>query len=78
MPSDNVGQVFGCKFPAGTQPPFPGATADGIYLMLAPLSPGVHQIHFGGKVDYPGGDRVIGPAFTFVQNINYTLTVQPG
>jgi hypothetical protein len=78
LPSDNVGQFFGCKFPAGTQPPVPGATADGIYLMLAPLSPGVHQIHFGGKVDYPGGDPVIGAAFTFVQNINYTLTVQPG
>ena len=47
--------------------------------MLAPLSPGVHQIHFGGEVDYPGGDPVIGAAaFTFVQNINYTLTVQPG
>jgi len=84
LPSDNVGQFFAgptgepCNFPAGTQPPVPGATADGIYLMLAPLSPGVHQIHFGGKVDYPGTDPVIGPAFTFVQNINYTLTVQPG
>ena len=78
LPYDNVGQVFGCKFPAGTQPPVPGATADGIYLMLAPLNPGVHQIHFGGKVDYKGGDPVIGAAFTFVQNINYTLTVQRG
>jgi hypothetical protein len=84
LPSDNVGQFFAgptgnpCKFPAGTQPPVPGAIADGIYLMLAPLSPGVHHIHFGGKIDYPGGNSVIGLPFTFVQNINYTITVTPG
>jgi hypothetical protein len=78
LPSDNVGQFFGCSFSTGTTPPPLGATADGIYLMLAPLSPGVHQIHFGGELDYPGGDPVIGgTAFTFIQNANYTVTVKP-
>ena len=42
LPKDNVGQFFGCKFPKGTVPPsvdnHAGATADGVYLMLAPLT----------------------------------------
>ena len=38
LPSDNVGQFFAgptgepCNFPAGTQPPVPGATADLVVL----------------------------------------------
>jgi Fe-S cluster assembly iron-binding protein IscA len=38
----------GDPFPAGTSPPPPGAYADGVYIMLAPLSVGVHQISFAG------------------------------
>jgi hypothetical protein len=77
LPADNTGTLFGCDFPAGTTPPTVdghlGATADGIYLMLAPLSPGVHQIHFGGESDIPAG-QPSGP-LQFIQNINYTITV---
>jgi hypothetical protein len=83
FPADNVGQFFGCNFPAGTQPPtvdgHPGATADGIYLMLAPLSPGTHVIHFGGEINIPASPPPVtgtGP-LDFIQNINYTITVAP-
>ncbi len=75
LPADNIGPLFGCDFPAGTSPPsidgHPGATSDGIYLMLAPLSAGSHVIHFGGEFNVPGG-------LDFIQNINYTIAVQPG
>jgi hypothetical protein len=72
LPADNIGQFFGCDFPAGTSPPpvdgHPGATSDGIYLMLAPLSAGTHVVHFGGEINIPG-------SLDFIQNINYTITV---
>jgi hypothetical protein len=84
LPADNVGQFF-CpqSFPAGTKPPsvdgHPGATADGIYLMLAPLSPGTHVIHFGGEINVPSTPTPAPPAgpLDFIQNINYTITVIP-
>jgi hypothetical protein len=68
MPADNVGPLFGCKFPAGTMPPTPGAYADGVYLMLKPLPPGTHVVHFGGEIKVPG-------QLDFIENINYTITV---
>jgi hypothetical protein len=84
LPEDNVAEnVSGCSppvvYPAGTTPPPPGATADGIYLMLAPLSPGVHTISFGGEANIPAGESPpLGPgAVDFIQNINYTITVVP-
>jgi hypothetical protein len=81
LPADNVGQIFGCDFPAGTMPPLvaghPGATADGVYLMLAPLPAGTHVIHFGGEIDVPATPTPappLGPV-DFIENINYTVTV---
>jgi hypothetical protein len=82
LPADNVGQFFcGTSFPPGTKPPtvkgHPGATADGVYLMLAPLSPGTHVIHFGGELNVPSDPTPPPPAGSvdFIQNINYTITV---
>jgi hypothetical protein len=44
------------------------SVSSGYYLMLSPLSPGVHVIHFGGTyTDY-----------NFSLNITYNLTVAPG
>jgi hypothetical protein len=83
LPADNIGQFFGCDFPAGTTPPtvdgHAGATADGVYLMLAPLSPGTHVIHFGGETNIPASPPPAAPSgpLDFVQNINYTITVVP-
>lgn len=59
--TDNVDQFFGFDITG----PVPGAVADGIYLMLAPLPPGQHTIHFMGLL--PG----------FALDITYNLTVQP-
>jgi hypothetical protein len=83
LPADNIGSKEGCDFPPGTMPPavdgHPGATADGIYLMATPLSPGVHVIHFGGEINIPADPAPAPPsgAVDFIQNINYTVTVRP-
>ena len=83
LPADNVGQLFGCRFPAGTSPPtvdgHPGATSDGVYLITPPLSVGTHRIHVGGEINVPDNPDVIPPNAPgdFVQNINYTITVVP-
>jgi hypothetical protein len=63
--SDNVlGALFcGAPFPEGTTPPPPGAFADGVYVMLPPLSVGTHDIAFGGAI---GG---------FTEDVHYTITV---
>jgi hypothetical protein len=83
LPSDNIGPFVGCTFAEGTMPPpvdgHPGATSDGIYLMLAPLSPGTHVIHFGGELVIPANLPLQPPnGLDFIQNINYTITVLPG
>jgi hypothetical protein len=59
FPADNF---FG--IPAGTYAP---AVADGVYLMIAPLSPGRHTVTFGGTG--------FGFGSQFVQDITYHLTV---
>jgi hypothetical protein len=80
MPGDNVGQlpeICRASFPAGSSPPrvdrHAGATADGIYVMVSPLSPGKHRIHVGGTARFPGEKP--GETFDFVQNVNYKITV---
>ena len=52
---------------AGTKPPAPGAYADGVYIMLAPLSPGVHHVSFTAT-EFDG---------SITENVTYTLTVKP-
>jgi hypothetical protein len=59
LTADNI---FGA--PAGTYSP---GAADGVYLMLAPLSSGVHKIHF--HADLPAGT----PNFI---DATYSLTVR--
>src|SRR4030095_16639327 len=46
LPDNNILQVFGIDAPEGTTSP---AGQDGIYLMLSPLAPGAHTIHFTGS-----------------------------
>lgn len=72
LPADNALSAFcpGNPFPAGTSPPSPpGAYADGVYIMLAPLSVGVHHINFTAAET---GTPTFGPA---TQNVTYTITV---
>jgi hypothetical protein len=71
LPSDNaLGFDFcGEFFPAGTMPPAPGAFADGIYVMLPPLSVGKHTLEFSSAASGGGAS-----------DDHYTVTVatKPG
>jgi hypothetical protein len=55
-------------FRAGTTPPAPGAFADGAYIMRAPLSVGVHHLHWTAE-------EVAGPFGSVSQDVTYTITV---
>jgi hypothetical protein len=57
-------------FPSGTMPPPPGAFADGVYIMLAPLPVGVHHLSFAAQ-------ETSGPLGPANQNVTYTITVTP-
>jgi hypothetical protein len=65
-PSDNnLGFFFTANpTPAGTTGT---SVSDGFYLMLHPLSTGQHVLHFHGEI----------PAFSFVVDMTYFLTVTP-
>jgi hypothetical protein len=65
-PADNnLGFFFtGNPTPAGTTGT---SVSDGFYLMLVPLSPGRHTLHFHGEI----------PTFGFVVDMTYDLTVTP-
>ncbi|MBO0885702.1 MAG: hypothetical protein J2P17_36285, partial [Mycobacterium sp.] len=72
LPANNALSAFcpGNPWPAGTSPPNPpGAYADGVYIMLAPLPIGVHHISFAAA---ESGTPTFGPAS---QNVTYTITV---
>ena len=63
LPENNVLQLF-FDAPAGSTSL---SAADGFYLMLAPLRPGQHTLHFGGT---------FGDPINFTLDITYHLTVQ--
>jgi hypothetical protein len=64
LPNDNIYEFLGNPFgPESVSP----VVADGVYLMLAPLSPGVHVLHWTGAV----------APFDFSQDITYQVTVSP-
>ena len=65
MPSGNIWEAFGCSTPAGSYYPL---VPEGYFIMLAPLSPGQHTVHFRGTI----GDPV-----NFTLEITYHLTVVP-
>jgi hypothetical protein len=57
----------------------PGPTksvADGFWIILQPLSPGIHRIHFAATVPFRSVNPPLGP-FTFTTEANYCLVVQP-
>jgi len=61
IPDNSIYNAFGLNFPAQT---VTGAVADGVFVMLAPLSAGQHTIHF--TATFEGG---------FGFDITYFLTV---
>jgi hypothetical protein len=68
LPANNAyAAAVGCPLgPPGFTTPPPGAYADGVFIMLSPLSLGVHHITFGG-----------GLQGALTENVTYTLTVTP-
>ena len=56
----------------GSPKVFPSAT-DGYWIMLAPLSPGDHEIRFGAKYNNPGSGYG-----TMIQDIHYKIRVSKG
>ena len=64
LPNDNIFQFFALTAPAGTTA---RSVSDGVHLMLYPLSPGAHTIHFHGEADFPDGSK-------FIEDITYHLT----
>ena len=48
-----------------------------MYVVLPPLRPGVHVIHFGGEWNVPATPAPPAPLgpLDFVQDITYTITV---
>jgi hypothetical protein len=66
MPAtDNLYQSYGVDF-SGTAYP---AVSDGVFLMVKPLPPGAHTIHFGGDLVGANGTP------TFSLDITYTIFV---
>lgn len=53
------------------------AVADGFWIILTPLSPGMHTIHFAATVPFPNVNPPAMP-FTFQEDTTYHLIVQPG
>ena len=67
------GNPFGLCPADGPCPLTSRAVADGFWIMLMPLSPGAHTIHFTATVPFPEyGD------LKYTADTTYHLTVQPG
>jgi hypothetical protein len=64
LPDGNLFSTPPPPVPAGI---YPIAVDDGYYLMLKPLSPGKHLLHFHGSI----------PSFNFTLDITYQLTISP-
>jgi hypothetical protein len=66
------GNPFGLCPADGPCPLTSRAVADGFWIILTPLSPGAHTIHFTASVPFPE------LRFTFNTDTTYHLTIQPG
>jgi hypothetical protein len=67
LPGDNILlPFFGLNVPAGAYAP---AVDDGYYVMLSPLPPGPHTLHFTASGSFSGGDPEV------LQDVTYELEV---
>ena len=62
---ENIFELFGLDVPGQVVDP---AVSDGFWVMLAPVTPGQHELHFLG---------VIGDPFNSTHDVTYHLTVVP-
>ncbi len=74
LPDNNVLQFFG--IPGADEGATSPSVADGVYLLLAPLSVGNHTLHFSGGQSFSkaAGDPF---DFEFELDVTYNLTVAP-
>lgn len=72
-----AGNPFGLCPVDGPCPLTSRAVADGFWIILTPLSPGAHTIHFAATVPFPNVNPPATP-FTLTVDTTYNLTVQPG
>jgi hypothetical protein len=70
---DSLYELWGMHISGQTPPP--GAVADGVFLMVAPLSVGQHTIFFTGEIFVPGA--IPAEDFLFRLEITYIITVAP-
>jgi len=68
LPGANLLEVFGLNVPAGA---YDSAVNDGYYLMLSPLAPGPHTLHFTASGSFTGGEPEV------LQDVTYELEVVP-
>ena len=55
----------------GVKPEKGRAVADGVWIILKPLSPGVHHLHIFAEAPMPK------PVGTFLKDVSYTITIKP-
>lgn len=70
FPADNIFGPTACNgepLPPGIYSP---SMDDGYYVLLSPLKPGPHTLHFHAESD-------LDPTSLFIQDVTYTLTVVP-
>jgi hypothetical protein len=70
LPANNVFQDP-ANFPEGTTSP---SISDGYFVMVSPLAPGSHTLHFTGSLVFTAAQD--GFDFSFSLDITYNLTVQ--
>lgn len=70
--SITLSDIFEPDFPAGVREP---CASDGFWVMLAPLSPGEHEIVFSSALSCTG-DNCFGLEFDFGVEVTYHLTVE--
>jgi len=75
LPSDNIYNFLGCTIPAGTYDTQP-TVSDGYYLMLAPLKPGTHTIHFQGATSAVAPTPSLPGISAITTEVTYDLTVK--
>jgi len=69
LPGANIlKDMFGLTVPAGA---YDSAVNDGYYVMLSPLAPGPHTLHFTASGSFTGGEPEV------LQDVTYELDVVP-
>ncbi len=72
VPDNNVFEATGVPAPEGTTT---DSVADGVFVMVLPVTPGKHTIHYSGSIVFTEAED--GFDFVFSQDITYEINVVP-